>query len=109
MHKHLLERFAKWFASTAGVWQTTAIVLLWWILESTGVIHDDQHFQLLVVLTIYSAITQPVLAFANRQDTEQGDKILTELRAIAERIEAKEDEELSAIAELVQNKPSKEN
>ena len=38
MHVRLLQRFATWFASTAGVWQTAAIVLLWWILESANVI-----------------------------------------------------------------------
>jgi hypothetical protein len=103
----MLRRFARWFASASGVWQTALIVLVWYVAEATGFIHDDQHFQMMVWLTIFSAVTQNVLAYANRQDTEQGDKILAEIQAIASRIEEKEDQELAALAQ--QNTPSKEN
>ncbi len=100
-----LQRFARWFASAGGVWQTAVIVLAWYGAEATGFIKDDQHFQMMVWLTIFSAVTQNVLAYANRQDTQQGDKILAEIQAIASRIEAKEDQELAALAQT----PSKEN
>lgn len=104
-----LKRFARWFASAGGVWQTALIVLLWYIAEATGFIKDPQHFQMMVWLTIFSAVTQNVLAYANRLDTEQGDRILAELRAIMDRIEAKEDQELATLARTELSNPSKEN
>jgi hypothetical protein len=109
MHASPLKRFARWFASAAGVWQTAAVVLAWYGAEATGLIKDDQHFQMMVWLTIFSAVTQNILAYANRQDTEQGDKILAELRTVIDRIEAKEDQELAALAPADNSNPSKEN
>lgn len=86
----MLSRFGRWFASSAGVWQTGAIVLAWWIAEFAGLIHDPQHLQLCVWLTIYSAVTQPVLAWVTKQDGARDSATLT-------RIEAKEDEELATL------------
>jgi hypothetical protein len=91
----MLTRFSSWFGSSGGVWQTIVIVSAWYGLEIAGLLHDPQHFQLCVLLTIYS--TQPVLAYANRQDTAQGDALLAEIRAIAQRIDGKEDLELAII------------
>lgn len=86
----ILSRFGRWFASSAGVWQTGFLVLVWWIAEFAGLIHDPQHLQLCVWLTIYSAVTQPVLAWVTSKDThEQGAQL--------DRIEAKEDAELDVL------------
>jgi hypothetical protein len=104
-----LKRFARWFASASGVWQTATLVLAWYVAEASGFIHDNQHFQMMVWLTIFSAVTQNILAYSNRQDTEQGDLILAELRAVMQRIEAKEDQELAALDLAAKQTPSKEN
>lgn len=93
----MLKAFARWFGSAAGVWQTFFAVGGWVTLEYLHVVHDDNMFQLMAWLTIYSAITQPVLAYANSQDTKQGEAILNEIRAIASRIESKEDRELAVL------------
>lgn len=91
----LLDRFAKWFSSAAGVWQTLGAVLGWVCLEYGGVVHDSNMFQLMAWLTIYSAVTQPVLAYANRQDTSDADLILA-------RIEQQETVELSKLDILLE-------
>jgi vacuolar-type H+-ATPase catalytic subunit A/Vma1 len=91
----MLSRFGRWFASSGGVWQTAVIVIVWWLAEFAGLIHDPQHFQLCVWLTIYSAITQPVLAWVNKQDMSKSDQRL-------DRLEDKEDQEL----ELLKGKAS---
>jgi hypothetical protein len=109
MHTSPLKRFARWFASAAGVWQTATLVLTWYVAEATGLIRDDQHFQMMVWLTIFSAVTQNILAYANRMDTAQGDLILAELRAIIQRIEAKEDQEIATLDLITKQNPSKEN
>lgn len=95
----MLARFGRWFASAPGVWQTAVVALAWWLAEFFGLLHDPQHLQLCVWLTIYSGVTQPVLAWVNRQDTRQGDAILAKLDAALLRIEAKEDHEISLLSE----------
>lgn len=77
----MLVRFGRWFASSGGVWQTAVIVVLWWLAEFIGLIHDPQHLQLCVWLTIYSAITQPVLAWVNKMDTRSADATLARIEA----------------------------
>lgn len=91
-----LNRFANWFSSAAGVLQTAVIVTLWVVAEYLHYIHDQNMFQLMAWLTIYSAVTQPVLAYSNRQDTTDADLILTKI----EELEGKELEKLDAIISL---------
>lgn len=92
----ILARFAKWFSSAAGVWQTFFAVSGWVVLEYLHVVHDDNMFQLMAWLTIYSAITQPVLAYANRQDTATDAAILAAMRALLEHVSANSDEDVAA-------------
>ena len=61
----LIRSFGRWFPTVRSIWQTTAVVLLWWIAEFLNFIRDPQHIQLCVWLTIYSAVTQPVLGYVN--------------------------------------------
>lgn len=93
----MLSRFAKWFASAAGVWQTFGAVALIVALELFHVAKDDHGFWLLYWMTVYSAVTQPVLAYANNQDTAQGDIILHRLEDVANRIELTEDRVLAIL------------
>lgn len=88
----MLNRFAQWFASAAGTWQTLIAVAATVVLELTHVIHDNNGFWLLYWLTVYSAITQPLLAYTNKRDASKSDAALA-------RIEAKEDSELALLTE----------
>jgi hypothetical protein len=63
----MLNRFDRWFGSAAGVVQTLVLVLAVVVAEATGLIRDDHGFWLLYWLTVYSAITQPILAYSNRR------------------------------------------
>jgi hypothetical protein len=63
----MLQKFDRWFGSAAGVMQTLAVVSFLVIAELFGGIHDDHGFWLLYWLTVYSAVTQPVLAYSNRR------------------------------------------
>lgn len=95
----MLKRFAVWFASSTGVWQTVAVCLGWVVVERLFPQSDPNGFLLLYVLTVYSAITQPILAYSNKMDTDATDRILQELRTILDRIESME----RAIAEDVED------
>jgi hypothetical protein len=100
----MLNRFARWFASAGGVWQTVGAVAMVCVLELTHTVRDDHGFWLLYWLTVYSAATQPILAYANKQDTAQGDLILARIEALIGQVEALEQEELVQLAALLKQK-----
>jgi hypothetical protein len=104
----MLNRFARWFASAAGVWQTVFICLAWVGAEKVFPSSDPNGLILLYVLTIYSAVTQPILAYSNRLDTEQGAVILKHLGEVLDRVATMEAAILED-TEAIQNTPSKEN
>ena len=56
--------FALWFSSAACVWQTALVVLAWVVVEIFFPQIDPHGFVLLYVLSVYSALTQPALAYA---------------------------------------------
>ena len=86
----LLARFDKWFVSGGAVWQTLGVCVLIVIVEIAWPTLDPHWFWLLVLLTVYSAITQPALAQATSVQTEQ-------LRLIEER----QNKELGELNELL--------
>ncbi|MGH3438864.1 MAG: hypothetical protein ACRDRN_20635 [Sciscionella sp.] len=92
----MLARFAAWFSSAAGVWHTLTGCAVIVILEQVGAINDTNGFWLLYWLTVYSAVTQPVLAYTNRQDTDQGAAILTALQTLLEHVAVNSDEDVAA-------------
>jgi hypothetical protein len=63
----MLRAFDRWFGSAAGVVQTLILVTATVVAELLGLVRDDHGFWLLYWLTVYSAVTQPVLAYSNRQ------------------------------------------
>lgn len=79
MHIRLLEKFATWFASAAGVWQTFLFSAGIVTAEFTGLVHDKNGFWLLYAYTVYSGITQPLLAYVNKLDTNRGEDLLEEI------------------------------
>ena len=62
-----LGAFNHWFASAAGVLQTFVLVVVLVVLERFYPHLDEHGFWLLYWLTVYSAVTQPALAFIARQ------------------------------------------
>jgi hypothetical protein len=95
MHVKALERFARWFASAAGVWQTAIFTGGLILTENLDHSLDPHGFWLLYWLTAYSAVTQPVLAYVNKQDTTRSDEVLDEI--------------LDDVEVLAHPTPSKEN
>lgn len=89
-----MDRFADWFASTGGVLQTALLVffvVLWERIDH----HADLHgFWLLYWLTVYSAVTQPVLAFSSAKSAKSA--LRNETRII--RLERSVDSKIERIA-----------
>lgn len=76
LHARLLERFARWFASPGGVWQTLVLTSIVVMVELLFIPAMDPHgFWLLYILTIYSAITQPALAYVGARSGEKTEAI----------------------------------
>ena len=101
MKKHLdraLSWFGTWFASNLGVWMTAVVATIVVVCELVGWIHDAHGFWLLYWLTVYSAVTQPVLAFVARKageaesaEREIDRKILEHVEDLVEHIKGSSD------------------
>lgn len=80
-----LQWFGRWFASAAGIAQTMTIVLgvTGWELAHPRL--DEHGFWLLYALTIYSAVTQPVLAWVAMMSARGTDEVLARLEAMERR------------------------
>jgi hypothetical protein len=88
MADRLLDRFTTWFCSKGGVWQTTFFTIAIVIAELSDRRLDPHAFTLLAVLTVYSAITQPALAYSGDRSAKQLAKLeaqqLEQLRHLEE-------------------------
>lgn len=76
-----LDRFADWFASRGGVWETTIVVLVWTVIACIWRPLDPNLFRTMAILTVYSAVTQPILAYCNRRVAEKTDRDSAALKA----------------------------
>lgn len=96
----LFHRFGRWFASPLGIVETISLVALWiivWLVDH----HADNHlFGLLVALTIYSGVTQPVLAFIAYSAGEKTERVLDQLTAGEARIEHLVTQQAAILAHL---------
>jgi hypothetical protein len=73
MIERLLGAFNRWFASAAGVLQTFLMVTAIVVWERFYPHADEHGFWLLYWLTVYSAVTQPALAYiARKSGDDQG-------------------------------------
>ena len=72
----VLERFAAWFCSGSGVWQTAFVTLCIVVVECSDRSLDPHAFVLMAALTVYSAITQPALAYSGARSAEQMERLL---------------------------------
>lgn len=78
----LLDRFAAWFASGPGVWQTAVVTLGLVICEAVDRSFDPHGFWLLYALTVYSAVTQPALAYSGAVQAKKTEQMLAHLEAL---------------------------
>lgn len=68
--------FSEWFISARGVYQTFALVSVLCAIELLFPKLDAHGFWLLYYLTVYSAITQPALAYVSGQSSDHSEDVL---------------------------------
>jgi len=81
-----LEWFADWFASRGGVLQTTVVLLVIVTIEAIFGGLDPHGFWLLYWCTVYSAVTQPVLAYCSRRAAAKADLDVAAVKAEEDQI-----------------------
>lgn len=96
----VLEAFARWFASPGGVWQTVILTLALAVAETIFPHWDPQGFRLLYWLTVYSAVTQPALAYVAVRNDLKTDAILNHLEEMVARGVTLDEQELEAIKQI---------
>ena len=79
-HHRTLERFTVWFGSGGGVWQTLAVTTALLALELAFPNIDRHSFWLLLILTLYSGVTQPALAHAGAESNKMLHTVLANQR-----------------------------
>lgn len=79
---NVLDRFARWFSSGPGVWQTAVVTLAVVAVELSDRSLDPHAFVLMAVLTVYSAITQPALAYSGAIQARQMEEMIAHLEAL---------------------------
>lgn len=84
--KWLLDHFTHWFCSQGGVWQTGAITALIVVGEASGFIHDQHGFWLLYWLTVYSAVTQPMLAHSGAESAKHMETLIVRVESLEETV-----------------------
>lgn len=81
MTDRMLAWFGEWFGSKLGIIETGLFALGWIALSRIGVV-DKSGWWLLYSLTVYSAITQPVLAFIAFLSSRKLDDVMEALMRI---------------------------
>jgi hypothetical protein len=74
--------FEDWFTSGPGVWQTFGVTVGVVLVEFFFPKLDANGFLLLYWLTVYSAITQPALAYSGARSSKKMDDMLQRIAAI---------------------------
>lgn len=86
MTERALEWFADWFASRGGVYQTTVAVLAWTVAACVWRGLDPNLFRTMAILTVYSAVTQPVLAYCSKRAAAKADLDVAAVKAEEDQI-----------------------
>ena len=87
---NLLRAFGKWFASPLGIYETVVVLMAWIALEKFRIVHDASGYQILYWLTVYSAVTQPILAFIAYEAGNKTDRALEHIERIVEHLDIKD-------------------
>lgn len=88
-----LVAFNRWFTSGGGLWETLAVTLGIFAVETIWPALDPSHFLYLLWLSIYATVTQPALAYAGRISSER-----------LERLENQMARHIEAIEKLIENR-----
>lgn len=83
----VLSWFGRWFASPLGIYQTVLVLVVWIVGEKIHVFRDPDGYQILYWLTVYSAVTQPILAFIANRGAEDTAKVLGHIERIVEHLD----------------------
>lgn len=103
-----LARFDKWFTSPSCVWQTLFVCAVIVVVEVVRPSLDPHFFILLMVLTVYSAVTQPALAQSSATTSKKLETIMERQQGVIDTLvllqkeQVEELEETSEILEDVQ-------
>lgn len=79
-----LDKFSHWFSSAGGSYQMLAATVIIVLAETFFPRMDPQGFYLLYWLTVYSAVTQPVLAYSGVISSTQNEILLEKLMHLIE-------------------------
>jgi hypothetical protein len=82
MQVNPLDRFNVWFSSAAGVVQTAIVALGLAAYEIADRSFDPHGFWLLWALTVYSAVTQPALAYSGVTASRKLDVTIRRIEAL---------------------------
>jgi hypothetical protein len=89
----MLQAFARWFRSPAGILHTIVLVSVIVVAETVFPNFDPHGFWLLYWLTVYSAVTQPILAYVADASGNEELKLIKEelqiLRQLQDAVEEK--------------------
>lgn len=81
-----LNAFTRWFSGPSCFWQTTVLLLFIASAELTDPRIDPHGFWLLWALTLFSAWTQPALAFSNEVAAKQMEEVLERLERMEQQM-----------------------
>jgi hypothetical protein len=84
----LLGAFNRWFCSAAGTWHTFIVTGGLVVIEQMFPHLDPHGFWMLYILTVYSGVTQPALAYSGKQSSDQLAQLLTHAESILEQLQA---------------------
>ena len=88
----MLQAFARWFRSPAGIFHTLFLVASVVVYEAFFPQADPHGFWLLYWLTVYSAVTQPILAYvADASGQQELELIKEELQILRKLLDAVEE------------------
>ena len=78
-----MRRFSDWFASPAGVLETFIVTIGVVIIEHIFPRLDPNGFLLLYWLTVYSGVTQNILAYASNVSADKSETVLMSIQQLA--------------------------
>jgi hypothetical protein len=84
----ILGGFNHWFSSAAGTWHTFIVTGGLVTVEQMFPHLDPHGFWCLYILTVYSGVTQPALAYSGKQSSDQLAQLMTHAESILEQLQA---------------------
>lgn len=79
-----IQKFSVWFASPLGVLETAIVIVGIIIVEKVHPSMDPSGFWILYWLTVYSGVTQPILAYAATMSANESGKTQKEIKELQE-------------------------